>query len=597
MTCQPHPFSGHGNVRVHFSGYKRESISAINFLAQPRAFITVLSTLFASPPTIPAIKAPAECHILRTHSQMLPSSEKTGGTLCEEERQAADCESFGFDGSDIQGNEKQPETRIDDVSDPQLRRLLQLKEEYGSTWDGPNDPDDPYNWPPSRKIFMGIILSLAQLITLMTASIISAALNDIVADLHISMSEAQMIYSAYFLGLAFGPFIVAAFSEMHGRKWVWIAGNIWYILWNALSPVGKSKDMMVVSRLMAGLGASAGVTLTGPTMADMYGKKDRGKAATITALLPSLGPALGPIVGGVVTQLIEWPWIFRIMSISTFVITLLGFVYIQESYTPVLLRRKARGRSGATLQKALSWQFCANFLQRLALGIWRPIRLLLTRPIVQLIAIVLALNFAIYSLLLGTYATLFIDSYGQTQSVSALHYIAIAVAATAAAQIGGRLMDRLYRYLSNQQNDGEGKPEFRAPYLIPGVILLPISLVLYGWAAEYRVSWPVVDIGAAIFALGSIAVTQMLFAYQLDEFVEHGASASAATRVLSYSLGFAFPIFAPKLYEQLGYGWGNSMLSLIWILFCFPLPVVLWVWGEKIRGWGRSSKEGRVEGA
>lgn len=62
---------------------------------------------------------------------MLPSSEKTGGTLCEEERQAADCESVDFDGSGIQGNEKQPETCIDDVSDPQLRRLMQLREEYG----------------------------------------------------------------------------------------------------------------------------------------------------------------------------------------------------------------------------------------------------------------------------------------------------------------------------------------------------------------------------------------------------------------------------------------------------------------------------------
>lgn len=95
----------------------------------------------------------------------------------------------------------------------------------------------------------------------MTASIISAALNDIVADLHIDMPAAQMIFSTYFLGLGFGPFIVAAFSEMHGRKWVWIAGNLWYILWNAVSPVGKSKDMMVVSRLMAGLGACAGVTV------------------------------------------------------------------------------------------------------------------------------------------------------------------------------------------------------------------------------------------------------------------------------------------------------------------------------------------------
>lgn len=41
-------------------------------------------------------------------------------------------------------------------------------------------------------------------------------------------------------------------------------------------------------------------------MADMYGKKDRGKAVAISFLLPYLGPTLGPILGGIVTQMIAW---------------------------------------------------------------------------------------------------------------------------------------------------------------------------------------------------------------------------------------------------------------------------------------------------
>ncbi|GJN77724.1 hypothetical protein PLIIFM63780_001217 [Purpureocillium lilacinum] len=81
------------------------------------------------------------------------------------------------------------------------------------------------------------------------------------------------------------------------------------------------------------------------------------------------------------------------------------------------------------------------------------------------------------------------DRYRQTQSISALHYITIAVAATISA------------------NGGEGgKPEYRAPYMMPGVILLSFGVILYGWAAEYTLPWPVVDAGAAVFALGSIMV-------------------------------------------------------------------------------------------
>ena len=61
----------------------------------------------------------------------------------------------------------------------------------------------------------------------------------------------------------------------------------------------------------------------------MYGRKDCGKAAAITSLLPSLGPVLGPVVSGVVAECIERPWIFRIMSIVNFVITLTGLMYLR----------------------------------------------------------------------------------------------------------------------------------------------------------------------------------------------------------------------------------------------------------------------------
>lgn len=172
---------------------------------------------------------------------------------------------------------------VDTELEARLRRLEQLRIQYGvspvpsrvlrhsvlllmsrciqSTWDGPDDPDDPYNWAPWRKITIGVIFSFGQLVTLMTASMIAAALVDISADLGIDAATAQIAFATYFLGLAFGPFFSAAFAEVYGRKWVWGAGNVWYIRWNGISPVGNSKSLMIVGRLMTGCGASAGVTV------------------------------------------------------------------------------------------------------------------------------------------------------------------------------------------------------------------------------------------------------------------------------------------------------------------------------------------------
>ncbi|KAI3394358.1 hypothetical protein diail_2868 [Diaporthe ilicicola] len=88
----------------------------------------------------------------------------------------------------------------------------------------------------------------------------------------------------------------------------------------------------------------------------------------------------------------------------------------------------------------------------------------------------------------------------------------------------GRLMDWSYRRITARYGTGgDGRLEFRVPYLVPGVMITPLGLFLYGWAAQYVLAWPAVDIGATFFTLGSFVSSQMLYAYQLDEFVEYGA--------------------------------------------------------------------------
>ncbi|KAI2473586.1 putative florfenicol exporter [Annulohypoxylon bovei var. microspora] len=475
------------------------------------------------------------------------------------------------------------------------KRLARLHELYGATWDGPDDPTDPYNWAEWRKVSIGIIFSVGQLVTLMSASILAAALGSISHDLGIGASTTQITLSVYFLGLGIGPFFIAALCEMNGRKNVWLVSNLWFILWNSLSPIGKSKALVIIGRFLAAAGAGAGITLTGPVMADMYHAKDRGKSLAIASFLPYLGPALGPIVGGVVVQLVSWPWLFWIISIFDAFITVLGAIVIKESYTPVLLRRKAAALSDQSENPTLSpakWAFWQDFFSRLMIYLRRPIRLLVRRPIIQIISLILGLNFGIYTLMISTFATLWMDQYNQSALISSLHYISLSIGFCLTTQVGGRIMDVIYRRLRDRpKNKGEGRPEFRAPYMIPGVLFIPIGLFWYGWSAEYRITWIMVDIGAVIFTCGSSILAQAMLAYTLDLFGDLGASANAATRLLSNVMGFVFPIFAPQLYDRLGYGWGNSVLAFIFVALGLPVPIYLWFWGERLRGLGKKQQD------
>ncbi|RYP05870.1 hypothetical protein DL764_003513 [Monosporascus ibericus] len=486
-----------------------------------------------------------------------------------------------------------PAATTDIRSTERHTRLDKLEREHQCTWDGITDPQDPYNWSWTRKLMIGIVFSLGQFVTLLSASMMAAALGDISRDLGINASTAQISFSGYFLGLGFAPFLIAPISEMTGRKYIWLFCNGWYVLWNALCPVGKLTGLMIFGRLMTGVGAAAGVTLTGPVMADMYGPEERGKSLAIASFLPYFGPAVGPIVGGLLTQEVAWPWLFWTTSIFNAAVTVLGLTCIRETYAPVLLRRKLasiRAVEGEPSLKPWTAAFWSDFLPKLSVHLLRPVRMLVRRPVIQVISLVLAINFGTYTLMLSTFATLWIDRYHQTEAISSLHYIAIAIGTTVATQFGGFFMDRIYKFLRDRAN-GQSKPEFRAPCMIPGVVLMPAGLFWYGWASEDTVPWVVVDIGAAVFTAGSFILAQASLAYLLDEFTEHGASANASSRMFSYVVGFAFPIFAPQLYAQLGYGWGNSLLAFLFVLLGCPVPLIVWFWGEKLRGLGKRSAE------
>ncbi|KAF2757393.1 MFS general substrate transporter [Pseudovirgaria hyperparasitica] len=312
----------------------------------------------------------------------------------------------------------------------------------------------------------------------------------------------------------------------------------------------------------------------------MFRAKDRGKSLALASLLPYLGPAVGPIVGGSVSQYLQWHWLFWIISIVDAAVAIIGLLLLRESYTPVLLRRKAALKSTVSPVILSPRAKFTDFCTRLRTGVARPVTLLLNRPTIQLLALWFGLNFGIYTLMLSTYANIWIVKYQQTPTRAALNYVAIVVGMTTATQAGGPVMDYIYRRLSARSPP---RPEFRAPYMAIGVLLVPVGLLLFGWAARAHTHWAVVDVGVAIFAFGNFLFAQAQLAYLLDEF-EHGASANAAARLLSHVIGFLFPIFGPAMYARLGFGWGNTLLAGMWILIGVPAPAVLWIWGERLRG-------------
>ncbi|OBT70455.1 hypothetical protein VE03_00258 [Pseudogymnoascus sp. 23342-1-I1] len=455
------------------------------------------------------------------------------------------------------------------------------------TWDGPDDPENPFNWPKWRKWAVTLLTSLGGLVTLMSGTMMAPALPMISKDLHTTDATTQMTMSIFVLSFAFGPMVLAPMTEVFGRKPVWLISGCFYILWNTVCGFSKSNALMIAGRFFAGLGASAEFAVTNPILADCWLPEERGHSFAISTFIPLLGPALGPIIGGVISGSVGWRWLFWVLSIFDAILMLSAYVIFPETYAGTILARKAR-RLRAQTGHAHYTEYESGdktLGHRLAISLTRPCRLLATQPIIQLMSFYLAYNFGILYIVLSTFATLWTERYHQSVSVSGLHYIALALGYTIAAQVGARITDRIWQHLKAKA-DGETKPEYRVPLMIPGALIIPVGLFTYGWTAQARAHWIAPDMGIAIFGCGIIIGTQAMQAYVMDSFRKYVASASAASQLLRSITGFAFPLFAPQMYHSLGYGWGNSLLAFLFIAIGVPAPLILWRYGERLRAKG-----------
>ena len=72
-------------------------------------------------------------------------------------------------------------------------------------------------------------------------------------------------------------------------------------------------------------------------------------------------------------------------------------------------------------------------------------------------------------------------------------------------------------------------------------------------------------------------------AYIIDAYTIFAASGLAANTVVRSVMAAVVPLGAPKMFDTLGLGWGNSLLAFL-ALAMVPLPWVFFIYGERIRG-------------
>jgi EmrB/QacA subfamily drug resistance transporter len=164
----------------------------------------------------------------------------------------------------------------------------------------------------NRKWWTLAAVAVGLFMIMLDNTVVNVALPSIRKDLGISISELEWVVNAY--ALTFGVLLLSGgkLADLLGRRAIFIAGLVIFTgasLWCGLAAGAAS---LIAARTVQGIGAAMMNPATLSIITATFPPRQRGTAIGIWAGVSALALAFGPLVGGILTQDINWSWIFFI---------------------------------------------------------------------------------------------------------------------------------------------------------------------------------------------------------------------------------------------------------------------------------------------
>ena len=257
---------------------------------------------------------------------------------------------------------------------------------------------------------------------------------------------------------------------------------------------------------------------------------------------------------------------------------ILNLFFLQETYPPVILVSKAtelRRRTKNWGIHAKQEEIEIDFRELITKNFSRPMRLLVTEPIVLLISLYLAFVYGLLYLFLTAYPLVFQGVHGMTPGVGGLPYFGMIIGMLFAGIFITLTQPWYNRKLA--ANNGVPIPEWRLPPAILGGVSFACGLFWFGWSGYRRdVHWIVPTLSGLLSGFGLLSIFLQSLNYLIDAYLMFAASAIAANTFMRSLAGAGFPLFATYMFDGMGIQWAGTLLGCVALLLVpYPHRVLL----------------------
>lgn len=413
-------------------------------------------------------------------------------------------------------------------------------------WNGPDDPENPHNMSRSRKWVITIILGFVTVCITFASSVFSTATDVTARQFNVSKEVMTLPTSLFIIGFAVGPPIWGPLSELYGRKYPLLFGYFIFAFFQIAVAVAQNLETIMICRFFGGMFGSAPLAIVGGQLADFWGPLDRGIAITIFAGATFVGPIGGPIAGEfIVKSSLGWRWTEYVTAIMGFTLWIIAYLFVPETYAPVLLSRRATKIRFETKNWAIhavhdEQQFDAKTI--VTKYISRPFSMLICEPILLLVTIYMSIVYGILYLSFTAFPIAFQQVRGWEPGVGSLPFLGIGVGVI----LGGSIIIYMTktRFKRILEREGRVVPEERLIPMAIGGFLFPAGMFWFAWTSNPNITWvPQVLAGIPIGA-GILMIFLQGFNYIIDVYLMYANSAIAANTLIRCACGAGFPLFA-----------------------------------------------------
>jgi EmrB/QacA subfamily drug resistance transporter len=175
----------------------------------------------------------------------------------------------------------------------------------------------PASMTPRRKesrrwLALGAVCT-GTLMTALDATVVNVALPTIQQDLHVSAASLAWVVNAYLI--SFGGLLLLAgrLGDLLGRRTCFLIGLGVFTGASLMCGLASGEGVLVAGRFIQGLGGGMTASVALSIVVSMFPEPhDQARAIGIFAFVTSAGGAIGLLVGGLLTQFLDWHWIFLV---------------------------------------------------------------------------------------------------------------------------------------------------------------------------------------------------------------------------------------------------------------------------------------------